>query len=279
MTARLHALGRLVVVAVAVALMPAWVPLRVLIVLPVLVLVAGWSATVLVLGPRRNHDDPLRVLLPVLLGVLSLFLAVIMLLTLRVGLGPVAVPVATGTVAMVLLLATPWRGVKAGVRGYPLMGLASYRSRIRPALTVAAAVLVLGAAVTGAAAMQPQAVEQYTQLSIDDTEPHRGLPLTARSGGRVALHWTLRSHGYPLTDPAPAVQLSIGDLPATWLNMGANPPTASPVGAGSTSTQVGETGFAAPARPGLYRVQISVAPTGTPDTGPWLATIVLQVVS
>ncbi|MCA1693426.1 MAG: hypothetical protein LC749_01110, partial [Actinobacteria bacterium] len=91
------------------------------------------------------------------------------------------------------------------------------------------------------------------------------------------LQWTLRSHGYPLTDPTPAVHVIVGDFPADQLSMQQSLPKAIDDGSGFTSRQVGNVRFSAPTQAGLYRVQLTVMAAGTPEPRPSLLVVNLAV--
>ncbi|GAA1299033.1 hypothetical protein [Saccharothrix xinjiangensis] len=249
--------------ATALAAVPSPVPLRSLVAFPVLVLVAGHHGTALVLGHRARRgagaeDDPgvdglLRVVLPVLLGMLSL-LAVVLLLGLSgIPISTASVAVGAGSAALALLLIARWG---AALPGAPVW---ASRGAARRTAGVVVSVLVLCAAVAGAVALRPTPVERYTQLALDEPDVVAGRWLSAPSGAPVTLRWTLRGHGSALPDAEPAVGVTIGGAPASGVRVEAGrvePGT----GPGVVAERRGAVTFTAPAAAGDYRVRVTVGP-------------------
>lgn len=270
--------------ATALALGPVPVPVRSVIVLPVLVLVAGSSAADLVLGRRAGNgmtdgrpDGVLRILLTVLLGLLSLLGSALLLTALGIPISPRAVPVVTAVVTLALLLLARWQTVLSGqsIAGEP--ATLSGRLSVRTVLGVATAVFVLAAAVAGAVAMQPRTVERYTQISLDDPGVLRGELLTVHAGADVGLTWTMHSYGFSLTDPDPTVGVTIGGVPARGMTVQPSTPVPDHSGAGLMSRQDGTVDFTAPAHEGLYTVRITVIPRGTPVSAPSVLVVTMRV--
>lgn len=274
----------LVVGAIGLAVAPVPVPVRLVIVLPGLVLVAGSSAAGLVLGRRHGTDltdgrpdGVLRVLLTVLLGLLSLLVSALLCPVLGLPISPQAVPVVTAAVTLTLLVLARWRTVLPGRGTVGELGTLPGWLSLRNGLGVAAAVLVLAAAVAGAVAMQPTTVERYTQISLDDPRVLRGDLLTVRPGADVALKWTMHSYGLSLTDPGPTVEVTIGGVPARGVTGQPSAPVPDHGGTGMISRFDGTVHFTAPAHEGLYTARITVTPRGTPVSDPSVLVVTMRV--
>lgn len=246
--------------ATALAVLPSPVLLRSFVVFPVLVLVAGHHAARLVLGhPARDEegvDGLLRTVLPVLLGTLALLAVVLLLGVSGIPIATTAVAVGTGSVALVLLLAARWRaprsaGTTSGPPGRSVRGAA------RRAVRTAVAVLVLSAAVAGAVALRPVPVERYTQLALAEPDAVAGRQLSAVTRTPVTLRWTLRGYGSSLSDAGPAVDVTVGQVPALGVRaeVGRVEPGTAP---GVVAERRGTVTFTAPAAPGRYDVRVTV---------------------
>lgn len=262
-----------VLAATVLALVPSPVFVRSLVVFPLLVLIAGHSAAVLVLGRRASADkspestveagvtgpdDVLRTALPVLTGLLTLLTVVLLLAVLGIPIATEGVVTGTEVLALVLLILARWKTLRR-TQGTDASEPAprSPAELVRRVAGPAAAVLVLGAAVAGAAALRPTTVEHYTQLALDAPVTATSQPLAAQAGARVTLPWALRGYGLSLPTAPPAVEVTVGDKPATGVS--AAPGTVGPGDApGVTADRRGTVSFTAPADAGLYDVQVMV---------------------
>jgi hypothetical protein len=281
----------LVGLAVALTVAPAPVPVRALVVLPTLVLVAGGSAAALVLGRSDRNggaataaadgerpDALLRPVLTVLFGLLALLASTLLLAVLRVPLSTRAVPLSTAGLTLVLLLAARGRTVlpRRGAAAEPVP-LPS-RSSVRAGLGVTAAALLLVAAVAGAIAIQPTTVDRYTQLSLDNPGVVRGEPLTVAAGKRVLLRWTLSSYGYPLTRADPTVDVTVGGVaPVAVIVRQSSPGAAATVGTGPADRLTGTVDFVAPNAEGLYTTRLAITPNAAPVTDRTEIVVTMQV--
>lgn len=275
-------LAALVIVAAGVALLPVPVALRSLFVLPVLVLVAGHSVTRLVLG-GHPADGILRAVAPLLFGVLSLLVSVLLLAALGLSIDTASIALGADAVTLLLLLAA--RGptllphVEPEQSGYERVAWVG-RATLRRAAGVVIAALVLAAAVAGAVALRPVPVESYTQLALTEPTVLAGRPLAARPGGPVTIRWTLRSYGFALTDPRPDEQVTIGGVPVGQLFPAALPPvpdTGNGPRSDAVSRQDGSVGFTAPNNAGLYDVRITVTSADDPTGQPSLLVVTMEV--
>ncbi|PWW66573.1 hypothetical protein [Actinokineospora spheciospongiae] len=245
-----------VVAAVVLSLLPVPVVLRTLVLFPVLILVAGWSAARLVLGTRTpgndTADDDLRFTLPVLVALLVPLAVVLLLAVFGIPVDTPGIAIGTGAVALLLVGAAH---VAAGPPTWPT-GL---RRTVGPLV----AVLVLGGAVAGAAAMRPPVVESYAQLSLSTAVPR------AVAGSTVTVPWTLTGYGSPLPEGAPEVRVAVAGQTVTPVEVtgGAVGPSTA---AGAVDERRGSVSFAAPTAPGLHDVRVSVG------RDPW-ATLVLRL--
>lgn len=253
-------LAAAVCAATALAVLPSPVLLRSFVAFPVLVIVAGHHGARLVLGhPARDKegvDGLLRTVLPVLLGTLGLMAVVLLLGVSGIPITTTGVAVGTGSVALVLLLAARWRVPRpAGTTSGSLAR--SVRVAARRAVPTAAAVLVLSAAVAGAVALRPVPVERYTQLALDEPDVVAGRQLSAGTGTPVTLRWTLRGYGSSLSDAGPAVDVTVGQVPAVGVRaeVGRVEPGTAP---GVVAERRGTVTFTAPATPGRYDVRVTV---------------------
>jgi hypothetical protein len=289
--------------AVALSVAPTPVPVRALVVLPALVLVAGGSAAALVLGRRdrtrgaaidavaaadvadtatdgdgERPDALLRPVLTVLFGLLALLASTLLLAVLRVPLSTRAILLSTAGLTLVLLLAARGRTVlpRRGAAAEPVP-LPS-RSSVRAGLGVTAAVLLLVAAVAGAIAIQPTTVDRYTQLSLDNPGVVRGEPLTVAAGRRVLLRWTLSSYGYPLTRADPTVDVTVGGVtPVAVIARQSSPGSAATVGTGPVDRLAGTVDFVAPNTEGLYTTRLAITPNAAPVTDRTEIVVTMQV--
>lgn len=272
--------------AVTLVVTDAPVLLRVLIALPVLVLVPGSSATTLLLGPRcretdghptsepdepgaaatgRGADPLVRGLMSLVLGILALLLAVLAVAAADIEITTVSLAIAVSTVAVLLLAAARWRARRPVTGSAVGWGVAP--ADLRRALPVLAAVVVMIGAIVGARAIQPSTTEQYTVISFGDPRMLQPDSLTAQPGGRVALTWTLRSYGYALTDPQPAVAITVDGKTAADLSV-QTADVQGEDGTGSASEQPGSAAFSAPLVAGRYRVELTLTATGFPTGDP-----------
>jgi hypothetical protein len=259
-------LAAVVCAATALAVAPSPVLLRSFVAVPVLVLVAGHHGATLVLGhpPRckasadgdTDLDGLLRTVLPVLLGMLSLMTVVLLLGVSGIPIATTSVAVGTGSVALVLLLIARWRVPRSARMASGSLGR-SVRGAARRAVRPAVAVLVLSAAVAGAVALRPVPVERYTQLALDEPDAVAGRQLSALIGTPVTLRWTLRGYGSSLPDTGPAVDVTVGQVPALGLrtDVGRVEPGTAP---GVVAERRGTVTFTAPATAGLYDVRVTI---------------------
>lgn len=285
-------LGLLVGGACALALTPAPTVLRALVVVPVLVGVAGSAAARLVLGPPGDDDEAgadglLRATLPIVLGIVALLGAVLIVGAAGVPVATPGIAVVAGAMALVLLLAARWRTLpprwlaeisalwagqwrepahppeapvtSAAVRFRPV-ALPGLRA-LRAAATVTGAVLVLGAAVAGAIALQPAPVERYTQIALVGAPAVSGTPLTAPPGGVVAVDFSLSGYGGPLATAQPQVDIAVGGAPARSPVVITTPPVAAAADTGAVDVQSSSVKFLAPTNEGLYTVRITAGPS------------------
>lgn len=252
--------------ATALAAVPSPIALRSFVAFSLLVLVAGYHGTTLVLGhPARAEVGAdgdtgvgglLRVVLPVLLGMLSLMAVASLLGLSGIPISTGSVAVGTGSTALVLLVIARWGAPRPGAPGW------AARRAARRAVRVAVAVLVLSAAVAGAVGLRPTPVERYAQLALDEPDVVAGRQLSARSGAPVTLRWTLRGYGSALPDAEPAVGVTIGGAPASGVRADVGPvePGTEP---GVVAERRGAVTFAAPVAEGHYDVRVTVG-SGTP---------------
>jgi hypothetical protein len=275
------ALAAAVVVATVLALVPSPVFLRSLAVFPLLVLIAGHSAAALVFGRGAapgstgstvddgvtGPDPVLRTVLPVLAGLLGLLAVVLLLAVLGIPVATPGIALGTGVLALVLLVLARWKTLRPGdtessVRRSPT-------ELVRRLAGPAVAVVVLAAAVAGAAALRPTTVERYTQLALDASGAATSEPLPAQAGTPVTLPWILRGYGTALPATPPAVGVTVGGKPAAGVRADSGP-----VGGGDapgvTSGQRGSVAFTAPAAAGLYEVRVQVGSDAS-------STLVLQL--
>ncbi|WP_156753622.1 hypothetical protein [Actinokineospora pegani] len=230
-----------VLIATALVLFQAPAPVRVL-AFAVLALAAGLSASRIVRGRAGLTDDDADVgySLPGVV-VLVLMLAVVLALSvLGIAIDTPGIAWATGASAFALVVVAH---VVAGPPAWP--------TAPRRALGPVLAVVVLCAAVAGAAAMRPAQVERYTQLSVDETPPSVG------GGERVSLGWTLLGYGSALPAAEPPVEVVIGGrrLPEVDAETGAV--TATGV-QGAVDQRRGTVAFTAPDGAGIYDVHVKV---------------------
>jgi len=260
------ALAAAVCAATASAVVPSPVLLRSLVAFPVLVLVAGYQGTTLVLGhPGRGTaraagdtgvDGLLRTVLPVLLGLLSLMAVVLVLGASGIPIATTSVAVGTGSAALILLLSSRWAAPRSAWRATGSVAR-SVRGAARRAVRPVVAVLVVVAAVAAAVALRPEPVERYTQLALDEPDAVAGRPLSAVKGSPVTLRWTLRGYGSSLPATGPAVRVMVGQVPASRVRADVGPVElgAAP---GVVAERRGTVTFAAPAGVGCYDVRITV---------------------
>lgn len=252
-----------VVLACALSVLGAPTPLRALVALPVLLLVAGRAVTVLVLGrdravlgsARRSvvDEDTLRLVAPLLFGVIAALGSILVLgLVLRVRLTTTSVVVALGVVAAALHLAATLGRRTPSPR----------TSRRRVALLVQGiwlpslvAVVLLVAATGGARAVEAQRVERYTQLTLLDPSYYDKGSLTAAPGARVTLGWVLRGYDEGLPD-RPPVTVTVAGAPASGLQSRYDAPPAD--GTDASAARAGTVSLLAPTTPGLSRVALTV---------------------
>lgn len=266
--ARTLAMVALVVVAAVVEMLPAPAIVRSVFAFPVLVLVTGHSLTRLVLdgwrpehstGPDRaggDLDGLLRVVLPVLLGVLSLLAAVLALSAFGIAIGTRSAAVVVGGVGVGLsVLALPSR-TRSGA-GPGRVGLG--RISLPGTTVVLAATVVMGVALIGAVTLRPVPVLPYAQISLDDPGVVAGSPLSAAPGASVPVHWVLRGYGGPLSlDPSVDVTVAGRPVPVTSVDAVGDAPAAD-----GADVQRGAVRFAAPVATGLYDLRVRVG-TNTP---------------
>ncbi|OLR92442.1 hypothetical protein [Actinokineospora bangkokensis] len=242
---RTLALAGLVVAAGALSLLPLPAALRTAVLFPVLVLVAGSAATRLVLGRRdpghgeRDEDADVRFTLPALTALLVPLAVVLLLTVFEVPIGTPGIAIGTAVLALALVFAAH---VVAGPPALP--------TRLRRAVGPVLAVVVLGGAVAGAAAMRPEQTEVYQQLQATGSLP------VARAGAPVSVPWTLVGYGAALPDTAPTVAVTVAgtEVPSTSAG-GARQPSTAP---GGVDERSGTATFAAPSVTGLYDVRLTV---------------------
>ncbi len=240
------ALAVAVVVSTVLALLPVPVVVRSVVVFPVLVIVAGFAAARLVLGRDSGNGQGLvRVVLPGLLGMVSLLVVVLLLAVFRIPLGTPGVAVGAGVAALVLLLIA--RG--PGSEGSPVQVGAVLRRLAGPGI----AVLVLAGAVAGAVGFRPVDTPRYVQLALAGS----GEPVMARTNSQVSLRWVLRGYGAGLPSAPPVVGVRVGGAPAARLTstVGAIETHA---GQGFVDERSGAVSFAAPSKAGLYDVRVNI---------------------
>ncbi|MCG8920752.1 hypothetical protein L6E12_33850 [Actinokineospora sp. PR83] len=240
-----------VVAAAVLSLLPVPVALRTLVLFPVLVLVAGWSAARLVLGTRtaEGEDADLRYTLPVLVALLVPLAVVLLLAVFGIPVDTPGIAIGTGVVALLLTAAA-----------HVAVGPPTWPTGLRRAVGPLVAVLVLGGAVAGAAAMRPPVVESYAQLSLSTAVPR------AAAGSTVTVPWTLTGYGSPLPEDAPEVRVAVAGQTVTPVEVtgGAVGPSTA---AGAVDERRGSVSFTAPTAPGLHDVRVSVG------RDPWAALV------
>ncbi len=127
--------------------------------------------------------------------------------------------------------------------------------------SVVGAVVVLGAAVAGAIALQPAPVERYTQIALDGAPAISGAPLTARPNGVVTVDFSLSGYGGPLAVTQPQVDITVGGAPARSPLVITKPPVPAAADTGAVDVQTSSVTFLAPPQEGLYTVRITAGPT------------------
>ncbi len=253
----------LVALGCALSLTGAPTPVRSLVSLPLVVLVAGRAVTVLVLGRDRAvlgtarravvDEDTLRLVAPLLFGVIAALGSILVVdLVLRVRVTTTSVVLGVGVVAAALHVAatlgrrtpsprTSRRRVALLVQGVWL-----------PALFT---VLLLVAATGGARAVEAQRVERYTQLTLLDPGLYRTGGLSAAPGARVTVGWVLRGYDEGLAD-RPRVAVTVAGTPASGLQSRYDAPPVDTTEA--TAARAGTVSVLAPTTAGLHRVALTV---------------------
>ncbi|WNV85107.1 hypothetical protein [Umezawaea sp. Da 62-37] len=251
-------LGAAVVGATALVLLDAPAVLRSVVALPVLVLVAGVSATGLLFGrgapagDTSDVDPVLRLVLPVLFGLLSPLAVVLVLAVIGAPIGTAGVAVGTGTTALLLLGADRWSAPHA--EDAPRVRA---RAAVRRAAGPVLAAAVLAAAVAGAAAMLPTRVESYAQFAFEEPGLVAGRPVVVQPGARVVLRWSLRGYGSALPAAEPPITVTVGGTPAADVDavVGTREPGTAQ---GVVDARHGTVAFTAPPSGGLHDVVVVV---------------------
>ena len=243
------ALAAAVVGATVLGLLPVPVIVRSFVVFPVLVVVAGWSVSRLVVG-RSVGESVLRASLPGLSGLLFLLVVVLLLAVVGVPVGTAEVVVGAGVAALGLVVAARW-GTLLEPGGSPVRVVVGVRRLAGPVVGV----VVVVAAVAGAVAMRPVVVERYAQVAL--ATPGVGEPLSAQENGRVRLGWVLRGFGVGLPGSPPVVGVVVGGAPAAQVvsRVGG---LESGGGQGFVDERTGSVSFVAPGKAGLYEVRVDV---------------------
>jgi hypothetical protein len=135
-------------------------------------------------------------------------------------------------------------------------------------VTVTSALLVLAAVVAGAVALQSGPTDPYVLLDLERQAGSRPGPLVAHVGKDVVLNWTMNSYGFALPDSNPAVSIAVGGVRPSDATVQSSVPLPTDGSAsGATSRQSGFVAFPAPARAGLYRVELTVEPRHAASSG------------
>ncbi|MEC3982636.1 hypothetical protein [Amycolatopsis sp. H20-H5] len=256
------ALVAAVVVATALVLLSAPVVLRSVVAFPVLALIAGHSATGLLFGDGKADDSAetepvLRLVLPVLFGLLSLLVVVLLLAVLRIPIATTGVAAGTGVAALLLLLADRRTTLLTAATPVPAPRAPQLGVLARRAAGPALAIVVVAAAAAGAVALRPAPEQQYAQLAFDEPGVVTGQPLSARPGERVVLRWMVSGYGSALPAAEPAVAVRVGGKPASGVSAVVGAREAG-TARGVVDDRRGMVTFTAPSATGLYDVEVVV---------------------